>query len=290
MLQPLNFDALPSLPQTPFLKEVVTRVWQHPEVVAVWLGGSLARGHGDPYSDIDLRVAVEASHISKWEKPDLERFFDGQPLAHHLMRFGDTALLHHLLAVNGDIYDLYVQSLEHPLSPEERLILGCRDERFRTKLLGTFVNNPELTKNITSQEIREILEFYWLNAHKHRKILYRGLDLLLWQGINFFRPDLLRLHYILLTGKDCGDLRQTTIHAMTAVVQALQGKVADGVLEGVSLPTRTRSEKIEAVNRLHAEISKVGHTLADKYKFDYPRGLETLVLSHWQNFVNAQDA
>jgi hypothetical protein len=286
MIRPLNFDGLPSLPQTSFLKEVVTRVWQHPEVMAVWLGGSLARGHGDSYSDIDLRVAVETAQISKWEKPDFGELFDSQPLAHHFMRFGEGAFLHHLLATNGDIYDVYVQSLEHPPSPEERLILGCRDKSFGAKLLEPFVSKPELTRNITPQEIQQMLEFYWLNAHKHRKVLYRNLDLLLWQGINFFRPALLRLYYILLTAKDCGDLKQATIHAMTPVVQALQGLGDERVLEVVSLPTRTREEKIEAVNQLHAEVSKVGNALADKYKFVYPEELETLVVLHWQNFVN----
>jgi hypothetical protein len=285
-MQHLDLDSLPPLPQIPFLKEVVTKIWHHSDVVAVWLGGSLARGHGDPYSDIDLRVAVETTSISKWEKPDLEQLFSTQPLAHHLMRFGENALLHHLLAANGDIYDVYVQSLEHPPSPEERLVLGCRDENFRDKLLEPFVGKRELTKEVTGETIRQILEFYWLNAHKHRKILYRNLDLLLWQGLNFFRPDLLRLHYILLTKKDCGDLRQTTIHAMTPVVQTLQDLGDAGVLEVVSLPTRSRAEKIEAVNRLHAEVSKVGRALADQYEFLYPEELETLVLLHWRNFVN----
>jgi hypothetical protein len=284
MMEPLNFDSLPSLPQTPFLKEVVTRVWQHPEVVAVWLGGSLARGHGDPYSDIDLRVAVETSHISTWEKPDYEGLFDGQPLAHHLMRFGENALLHHLLVANGDIYDLYVQSLEYLPSPEERLVLGCRDETFHAKLLEPFVSKSELTKEVTAGSVRGILEFYWLNAHKHRKALYRNLDLLLWQGLKFFQPDLLRLQYIYLTGKDCGDLGRATIHAMTPVVQTLQNSGDERVLETVSLPTRSRAEKLEAIDRLHEEVSKVGHLLADKYKFDYPSELETLVLTHWQTF------
>jgi predicted nucleotidyltransferase len=103
----LTFNKLPDLPQIPFLKEVVTNLWQQPEVVAVWLGGSLARGEGDPYSDIDLRVAVETTHIAQWENPKLETFFGHPPLAHHVMRFGDNALLHHLLVKNGDIRSLH---------------------------------------------------------------------------------------------------------------------------------------------------------------------------------------
>jgi hypothetical protein len=221
----LTFNKLPELPQVTLLKAVAINLWRQPGVVALWLGGSLARLAGDPYSDIDLRVAVENEHFTHWETPKFERLFGYSPLAHHLMRFGDTALLHHLLVENGDIYDLYSQGIKTPLSPEQRLVLGCRDETFHTALLEPFVSKPELTREITPESIRQMLEFYWLNAHKHRKILFRDLDLLLWQGLNFFRPDLLRLYYILLTEKDCGDLRQTTIHAMTSVVDTLQNSV-----------------------------------------------------------------
>lgn len=280
----LAFDKLPDLPQIRVLKTVVMNLWQQPDVIAVWLGGSLARGEGDLYSDIDLRVAVETAHISEWENPALETFFEPSPLAHHLMRFGENTLLHHLLASNGDIYDVYVQSLETPLSLEYRLVLGCRNEAFLNKLLEPFTNKSELTRDITAKDVPQMLEFYWLNAHKHRKVLHRNLDLLLWQGINFFRHDLLRLYYILFTGKDCGDLRQTTIHAMTLVVQTLQDSGNEAVLEVVSLPTRTRTEKLEAVDRLNNEVSRVGRLLADKYEFDYPNELENLVLESWNIF------
>ena len=280
----LTFDKLPELPQVPLLKAVAVNLWQQPGVVALWLDGSLARLAGDPYSDIDLRVAVENEYFTHWETPKFERLFGYSPLAHHLMRFGDTALLHHLLATNGDIYDLYIQTLETSLSPETRLVLGCRDETFLTKLLEPFVSKPELTREVTPESIRQMLEFYWLNAHKHRKALYRNLDLPLWQGINFFLPDLIRLYYILLTEKDCGDLRQITIHAMTPVVRVLQTSVDARVLEVVSLPTRTKAEKLEAVDRLNTEVSIVGHLLANKYRFEYPNELESLVLEFWQMF------
>ncbi len=37
-----------------------------PGVVAVWLGGSLATGVADVYSDVDLNVAVEDEHLDEW--------------------------------------------------------------------------------------------------------------------------------------------------------------------------------------------------------------------------------
>jgi predicted nucleotidyltransferase len=279
----LDFSRLPELPQTALLKEVATGLWQRNEVAAIWLGGSMARGSADAYGDIDLRIAVTQQAFEKWETPDFELIFGTLPLAHHKMYFARYALLHHLLVANGDIYDLYIQSVETPPAAETRLILGCRHAQF----LQALKQPPEYSSapaNATPETIRTVLEFYWLNAHKYRKVLYRNLDLLIWQGLNFFRPDLIRLTYILLTERDCGDLRQATIHALTEVVRVLQGHAPKSTLEVINLPTRTRAEKLEAIDRLHSDIAKVGRALAERYGFTYPTELEALVQKAWQDF------
>jgi predicted nucleotidyltransferase len=43
-------------------------------IQAIWIGGSLAAGLGDAYSDIDFRIAVEPGHIDRWTSPDWERY------------------------------------------------------------------------------------------------------------------------------------------------------------------------------------------------------------------------
>ena len=48
-----NFEPGPDLPQKRFLIDVVQGLWRDPAIVAVWLGGSLARGEGDRNSDVD---------------------------------------------------------------------------------------------------------------------------------------------------------------------------------------------------------------------------------------------
>lgn len=53
----LNLDALPDLPQSALLKQFAPGLWAAEGVVAMWLGGSLATGTADRYSDVDLFLA-----------------------------------------------------------------------------------------------------------------------------------------------------------------------------------------------------------------------------------------
>ena len=276
---------LPDLPQTPFLKEVVGKLWQRSEIVAVWLGGSLGSGKGDPYSDIDLRVAVTPENFAAWKNPNLTAVFKTAPLVHHVLQFREGAVLHHLLAPNGDIYDLYVQSTAASLTPEARLVLGCRDERWAEKLVTPPAEQVLDYPQANPDELEKLIGFFWLNAHKNRKVLYRGLDTLAWEGLNRFRPVLMRLLYIRETGRDCGDSSRLTIHSMTPVSRTLD---ETDLLETAGLPTRNRDEMFQATDRLNAGVAKVGRDLAERYGFDYPEALEALVLKSWADFKTTQ--
>ena len=67
----LQFDGLKSSAHDSVLREMAQRIWKRDDVVGIWVGGSIARGNADRYSDIDLRVAVKAAALSAWEKIDL---------------------------------------------------------------------------------------------------------------------------------------------------------------------------------------------------------------------------
>src|SRR5579859_206688 len=124
----LRLERLPPLPQSQTIRAVASRLWRDERIVAIWLGGSLAAGTADPYSDIDLRIAVAPSDITSWEAPDLDTFLGGPPLARQFLRFGESSFLHHLIVQNGDIIDLLVQSAEVNPDSEAVLILGCRSD------------------------------------------------------------------------------------------------------------------------------------------------------------------
>src|SRR5690348_15427387 len=106
----LQLDDLPPLPQSQAIRDLAPRLWKNEQVAAVWLGGSLAAGTGDIYSDIDLRVAVPAEDLAEWETSDLHSILDGPALARQLVKLGDGAFIHHMILRSGDILDLLVQS------------------------------------------------------------------------------------------------------------------------------------------------------------------------------------
>lgn len=275
----LDLSQLPNLPQTAYLKELTPSLWQNANITALWLGGSLAAGKGDAYSDIDLRIAVPDNIFSVWEAPDLDDVFGQTCLAHAVLNF-DESLLHQALLENGDIYDLYVQKVAAPLVNEGRLILGCRDADFLKKLQAP-LEPYTLDRELDSRAVLEVLEQYWLGSHKHRKALHRGLNILAWEGLNLFRPVLVRLAYMLETGRDCGDIRRLKIHGFSPVSRALRETT---ILNSISLPTRNLDEIIASLDALHEEVARVGRALAERYEFDYPERLEATVLEHWSLF------
>ena len=175
----LRLDGLPALPQSHTIEMIATKVWRDERMVALWLGGSLAAGTGDAYSDIDLRVAVPPADLAAWQSSDLRALFDGPPLARQFVPLGEDAFIHHLILPNGDILDLLVQSDERAPGDEPIRVLGCRSEAFAGRLAASN-HAPESAagKPVTGEAVRELVVAFWVNSHKHRKVLHRGLDLM----------------------------------------------------------------------------------------------------------------
>lgn len=104
-------DSLPALPQVEGLRRVASTLWEQDDVVALWLGGSFARGEADAYSDMDLRVAVRPEALDQWRGSDLRLIFGESLVGDTSFRLGKD-ILHQAALSNGDIYHLPIQSLE----------------------------------------------------------------------------------------------------------------------------------------------------------------------------------
>src|SRR3712207_371245 len=135
-MQDLDMSLLPDLPQKHFLVRVLADLWQDPAVVCLWLTGSFARGAGDIYSDVDLGVAVQPAAFDPDRLPASARLLVDNAVAHQPAKLGEHATLHHLLLRHGELYDLIVQTTEHPMREQIRLVLACRDEAFAAQLSG----------------------------------------------------------------------------------------------------------------------------------------------------------
>jgi hypothetical protein len=285
MIRELQLNKLPDLPQRETIEEAASNLWQDAGVVALWVGGSLASGKGDLLSDVDFRVAVAPEQFTRWEAPPFERIFSRTPVVGRIpRRFGDKALFHHLVLSNGVIVDFFVQSTSRRPTQEPLLILGCRSEEFE-RLLSEQNSVPPMNKAVDGNMLAEFLVSFWINSLKHHKVLFRGLDLMVTQGLSFEQGMLIRLWYIEASGQDCGDVRQQTIHGLTEVVRIIDRSVGAQALRQVGAPTRDRQEIIQTIERHRQIVSQLGRRLAQQYGFEYPAALEATVLESWQKFL-----
>ncbi len=280
----LCLDNLPPLPQAQTIRTLAPRLWQDERVVAIWLGGSLAAGTGDRYSDIDLRIAISPANLADWETSDLQSVLDGPALARHLVRLGDGSFIHHMVLQNGDILDLLVQSMGTAPGDEPVLILGCRDEAFSERLVsGNHMPSPVATA-VSGDAVRELVVAFWINSHKHRKVLHRGLDLMFPAATYANWQMLMRMWFIAATGRDASSYHFSGIRGLTELVRAVESVYGDEPLALCGAPTQTRQEICDAIERYQETVSLLGRRLAERYGFGYPAELENTVRRDWNTF------
>jgi hypothetical protein len=286
----LQLDHLPSLPQRETIRAVASNLWPDARVVALWIGGSLASGAGDRWSDVDFRVAVTPDQLAPWKSPPFDRIFNHAPVGgQSMLAFGDDALLHHLVLSNGEIFDFFVQSTTRRPTPEPLLVLGCRDAAF-ARVLAAQNSVPQVEMQpVSGETVRELLVSFWINTHKHRKVLARGLDLMAILGLQHEQNMLIRLWYIEASGQDCGDVRSQTIHSLTEVVRAMEQAMGAQALALIGAPTRSRQELVQAIEANRQAVSQLGPRLARRYGFEYPAALEAVVRQGWQEFLNSPE-
>ncbi|MGE5334705.1 MAG: hypothetical protein ACM3N4_08405 [Nitrososphaerota archaeon] len=280
----LRLEHLPALPQSRAIERVAPRVWQDERVVAIWLGGSLAAGSGDVYSDIDLRIAVPPADLSEWEASDLHTLFDDPVLARQFVSLPGGSFLHHLILSNGDILDFLVQSVETVPGDEPVLVLGCRDDAFAERLAASNHAPPSASAPATSESVRGLVVAFWINSHKHRKVLHRGLDLMFPAAVHANWYMLMRMWYISVTGHDTNSYHFSGIHGLTELVTAVESVYGSQPLALCGPPTRSREEICAAIESYQETAAQLGRKLAGQYGFAYPAALEEAVRRDWQAF------
>jgi nucleotidyltransferase-like protein len=280
----LRLDTLPALPQSETIRALAPRLWRDEHVVAVWLGGSMANGAADIYSDIDLRVAVPPADAPAWKTADLDALLGAPPLARHFVGLGEGSFLHHLVVANGDILDLLIQSVDVTPGPEPILVLGCRDESFAGRLAASNHAAPSTDAPVSGDTVRELIVAFWVNSHKHRKVLSRNLDLMFPAAAHANWRMLMSLWHIEATGYDTSPRHFSGIHGLTELVHAVEGAYGSEPLDVCGMPTRNREEICAAIERAQEVAARLGRSLADRYGFAYPVALEDVTRQSWRAF------
>jgi hypothetical protein len=280
----LRLDLLPPLPQSATIRSVASRLWRDGRVAAIWLGGSLAEGAGDAYSDIDLRIAVAQQDLAAWHAPDFAALLDNPVLGRHFLRLGEGSFLHHLILGNGDIIDFLVQDADMPPETEPLLVLGCRSDACAERL--TDADRAQATSEalVTGAALRELIVTFWIHSHKHRKVLYRDLDLMFPAALYANWTMLMRLWYIAATGRDTAARHFSGIHGLSELVRTIEEAFGREPLAACGMPARTREEICDVIERHRDIVSSLGHRLAERHGVDYPAELEAMVRAAWARF------
>lgn len=275
----IDLGPLEDGPHAALIRDMATLCAADESIVAIWVGGSLAAGHGDAFSDVDFRIAVEPAGLDRWESPDWSGYLPIPPCGQLLMRFGKSALLHHLLLADGTIVDFYVQYTTHHYPEPHLLILACRDPEFRERLKGFEQPAASLVRDIEGAVVRQFFVDYWITTHKQLKALARNYDLSAFVGLFMERMPLLRAWYMQAVGKDI-DARPT-LHVLGALHAGLAGKLTAEQRAILGLPSRTPQETIAVIEAIRDEMAHVGRWLAERHGFTYPQELEAVVQRLW---------
>ena len=285
-----QLDGLPNLPQTRFLHELVPALWQRPEVVALWLEGSMGRDDADLYSDVDLHIGVEPAGLDQWRTLAVQDLFGKAYAAHFFSQFAEDFFVYHVYLQAGGIYDVHLQPISRVPNKTPRLILACRNEAYHQALVAATPPAGEESAALFAPQpldpaiLPPLLTSFWINADKGRKVIYRNQDLTIYTGLHLFRQTLARLLFIEQTGTDCGDLTSVSIHRLKVAALVLNQAWGDDLLQLMGTPARTRAEIWQAQAHLHQEFARVGRALAARYEIVYPEALEQVVRENWQLF------
>lgn len=288
MSDPIHFAGLPALPQINFLYQLVPALWQRPDVLGIWLEGSLGRGNADLYSDVDLYVGVASAALDPWRTLAVAELFGDVYAAHHFSPFAEDFFVYHVYLTAGGIYDLHIQPRSRDLPKAHRLILACRDDEYRAALTAAVPATDDALlfapQSLDPGLLPSQFVQFWLNADKSRKILYRNQDFILYAGFYLFRQMLARFLFIEQTGADCGDLTRISIHGQKAAALVLGQALGEALGQLMGAPATTRLEVCQTQTRLYQEMARVGRVLAARFQVAYPEALEQTVIANWQRF------
>jgi len=278
----LTFDHVPSTPHIELLKALSVRAWKNPEVQAIWIGGSIASGHSDQYSDIDFRIAVAKEHVSSWSRPGWQSLLPEKCVGSTLMTFGEHSVLHHMVLESGTIIDYLVQETGYVNREVNICLIAARNKDLSDFIVSFGGKEPVIHTPVNSEQIQQLLVEYWISSLKHLKVIKRNRAMMTVIGLHHERMALMRAWFIYATGKDLAT--RPTIHALNNMIAAIESSFPNA-WDILGMPVRTIEEAITAIETIRKEMRRVGRSLSLKYSFEYPMDLDKAVCNYWRNNI-----
>jgi hypothetical protein len=157
--------------------------------------------------------------------------------------------------------------VDKDVTPEPMQILGCRSPAFADRLAQG--QHAALVLEATppdSEMLCGLLTDFWINSHKHRKLLHRGLEVLCVRRLHKERDLLVRLWYVQSTGKDYPQMRES-LHSLAEIVATVRHSMDSQALFMLGAPTRNRQELLQVIEWHREVVSALGHRLAQQHDF-----------------------
>jgi len=125
MITDFDLGSLKNGPHAKLIQDMAEKCYSDSSIQAIWVGGSLASGTGDAYSDIDFRIAVEPEQLEAWNNPNWDQYLPIPSCGGIMMKFGEQSLLHHLVLTDGTIVDFYVQDTARKNPEPAVVVIAC---------------------------------------------------------------------------------------------------------------------------------------------------------------------
>ncbi|NHI20703.1 nucleotidyltransferase domain-containing protein [Phycicoccus endophyticus] len=254
----------------PAVRRLASACRDEERVLAAWLGGSLARGHGDAWSDVDLHLAVtDASRFDPlaWAGGVLPLVL-ADPIPG--VRGGYV-----LLTQDG----LHVDVVLHP--GEERPAPG---EPVRTLLdrRGLLADTPGRLEapgppRLPAQEVRLFLYLMYAAV----AAVHRGEVEALAHGASVMRDELLVSLMLAEGGRDGGSGKRLAARLTAEQREALAALPPVGV---------DQAGLLTALEALAGEYLARGRRLAARCASGWPESLEAMVLARWADQLGLRPA
>lgn len=222
---------------------------------------------------------MEPGQLGEWGSPDWQRYLPLHPCGGVLLRFGEQALLHHLVLEDWSIGSISMFKHARTTRRESR-----RRRRRRARMMPVSTT-PALNCPIDAAALRQFFVDYWIATHKQLKAA--RAEVRSPPRFSGYRSSaaLLRAWYMQATGNDI-DARPT-LHMLGVLHAGLAGRLSAEQHTILGLPSRTPEETIAAIEAIRAEMSRAGSWLAERYAFAYPHELEDIVRRVWHEHKQA---
>lgn len=279
-------ESAPRPPQLQALPGLVRRLYDLPQVETVFLGGSLARGGGDAYSDIDLLVVVDGSCQDFLSDEAIRQTAGIAPLATVRFPLGPASWMHQLILPGGIVVDLNCQR-DVPKAQLSQLIeldQECSQLHSSRRSQSPRAWQPAA---IYDEEVGGLVQTFWVTALKHRRGILRQQELLIWIGLNLSRAQLVRLQFLAEMDRDCGDLARMGIYTLSAIQDWLQER-GRAELGPEILRLGADGDWTDAVSRMLTKGAEICQTLRERRRLPARlMDLETMVIAEWQRALDA---